>query len=238
MVSLRGVPTADGFIKRYEIQYQPKKMGVDGAEVLAQYGCINFHLKRYVGHGAKLTLTVKNKWSTGWTRAWFYCKVPLLRSPISIMGKSVYTLHSSMAPLDFSTEPSFECGDDDSGDLVFIHTTSLIGGWDTVEEYLACRIFPLLASFNFTEIADEKTLILKVIVPMPEFPLAKLQGEGNDHFLVRVELGAENVVGSYGRAEHDACIQALPNGGWLNRVFEKAGWTEFLRRLVWPMVPV
>jgi hypothetical protein len=40
-----------------------------------------------------------------------------------------------------------------------------------------------------------------------------------------VELGAENVVGSYDRAERDACVNALPNGGRLNRVFEKAGVT-------------
>jgi hypothetical protein len=40
-----------------------------------------------------------------------------------------------------------------------------------------------------------------------------------------VELGVENVVGSYDRAERDACVNALPNGGRLNRVFEKAGVT-------------
>jgi hypothetical protein len=78
VVSFRGVSSIDGFVKRYELHYQLKKMTVDGAEVLAQYGCINFHAKRYRGHGVKLTVVVKNKWSGGWTRAWFYCKVPLL----------------------------------------------------------------------------------------------------------------------------------------------------------------
>jgi hypothetical protein len=41
--------------------------------------------------------------------------------------------------------------------------------------------------------------------------------------LARVELGVENVVGSYGHAKHDAYINALWNGGRLNWVFEKAG---------------
>jgi hypothetical protein len=40
-------------------------MSVDGAKVLAQYGCINFCAKHYGGHGAKLMLTIKNKWSAG-----------------------------------------------------------------------------------------------------------------------------------------------------------------------------
>jgi hypothetical protein len=62
-----------------------------------------------------------------------------------------------------------------------------------------------------------------VTLPLPEFPLAKFQGECNDHFQARVELGVENVVVSYCHVEHDACVLALPNGGRLKRVFEKVG---------------
>jgi hypothetical protein len=35
VVSFRGVSSIDGFVKRYELHYQLKKMTVDGAEVLA-----------------------------------------------------------------------------------------------------------------------------------------------------------------------------------------------------------
>jgi hypothetical protein len=97
----------------------------------------------------------------------------LLRIPSPLRGKSVYALHSSMARLDFSTEPSFECADDDAGDLTFAHATSLFGGRDVVEEYLACRMFSLLASFGFSDIADGERPALKVTLPLPEFPLAK-----------------------------------------------------------------
>jgi hypothetical protein len=84
-------------------------------------------------------------------------------------------------------------------------------------------MFPLSANFGFAEIADCETPVLKVILPLPEFPLARLSGESNDHLLARVELDAENMVGSYGRTEHDACIKALPNDGRLNQIFKKAG---------------
>jgi hypothetical protein len=134
-----------------------------------------------------------------------------------------------MTPLDLPTEPSFECGDEDSRDFAFVHATGLIGGRDAVEEYLACDMFPLSVSFSFTDIGDGETLVSMVTMSLPVFPLAKLQVESDDHFLTRVELGAENVVDSYGRTEHDACVQVLPNTGRLNRVF---------RWLVWPMVPV
>jgi hypothetical protein len=120
VVSFGGVPFANGFAKRYELHYQPKKMNVDGAEVLAQYGCINFHVKHYGGNGAKLTLAIKNKWSMGWSWVWFYCKVLLLRRPRPIRAKSVHLLRSSMAPLNLLMEPSFQWADDDSGELDFV----------------------------------------------------------------------------------------------------------------------
>jgi hypothetical protein len=123
-----------------------------------------------------------------------------------------------MAPLDFSTECSFECVDDNAGDLAFVHATSLIGSRDMIEEYLACGLFP--ASIGFSEITDGETLASKVTLPLPEFPLTKFRGESDDHFRVRVELDVENVVGTYSRPEHDACVLALLNGGRLNRVFK------------------
>jgi hypothetical protein len=66
----------------------------------------------------------------------------------------VYTLHLSMSPLDFSTQPPFDCADDDSGDVAFVCAMNLIGGQGAVEEYLACGLFPLSVSFGLGEIAD------------------------------------------------------------------------------------
>jgi hypothetical protein len=216
-----GIPSADGFAKRYELHYQPKKVTINGAEVHAQYGCINFHAKCYGGQGATLTVAVKNKWAIGWIRAWFYCKVPLLRSPRPVRDKGIYALHSNLCVLHFSMDPLFECVDNDAGDVAFVRATSSIGGWDIVDKYLACGLFPLSAGFGFGEITDSETTVSKVTLSLPEFPLAKLQGESNDHFLVRVELGIENVIGSYICTDHNAC-KLLSNGGLLNQVFEQA----------------
>jgi hypothetical protein len=63
-----------------------------------------------------------------------------------------------MARLDFSTEPSFECADDDAGDLTFAHATSLFGGRDVVEEYLAAgcsRFWLVLASVTLQTGRDQ-----------------------------------------------------------------------------------
>jgi hypothetical protein len=94
----------------------------------------------------------------------------------------VCALHSSMSPLDISTDHMFDCADDDSGGVAFVRATSLIGGQNAVKEYLACGLFLLLVSFSLGEIADGEVRVSKITVPLPEFPLTKFQGESNDHF--------------------------------------------------------
>jgi hypothetical protein len=41
--------------------------------------------------------------------------------------------------------------------------------------------------------------------------------------LARIELKAENIIGSYSRPKHEICTNYLSNGAQLNRVFELAG---------------
>jgi hypothetical protein len=83
--NFRGSPVSNTFVKRYELHYQPKKVETPEGEMAAQYGYLNFHAKR--DGGPKLSLAIKNKWSAGWMRYWFYCRKPCLCS--SEGGKSV-----------------------------------------------------------------------------------------------------------------------------------------------------
>jgi hypothetical protein len=107
--------------------------------------------------------------------------------------------------------------------VAFIKATHSISGRDIVEEYMACGLYPLSASFGLGEIEDGEMPVSKINLPMPKFPIARLLGETNNRFRARVELAVENVVGSYAHWEHDVCITAVPNKGRLNRVFEQAG---------------
>jgi hypothetical protein len=61
VTSFDGVPSAEGFAKRYELHYQPRKVDVDDVEMVGQYGCINFHAMHGIQR-SKLTVAVKNKW--------------------------------------------------------------------------------------------------------------------------------------------------------------------------------
>jgi hypothetical protein len=63
------------------------------------------------------------------------------------------------------------------------------------------------------EIVDGETLVLKLCLALPEFPVARPPDETNDRFCVRVELAAKNVMRGYARGEHDVCIASVPNEG-------------------------
>jgi hypothetical protein len=77
-----------------------------------------------------------------------------------VQGNGVYALHSHMCTLDFATEPSFNCGDDDAGDVTFVTATCSIGGSDAIEEYMAYRLFTLSAGFGLGEDENGDMLIL------------------------------------------------------------------------------
>jgi hypothetical protein len=54
-----------------------------------------------------------------------------------------------MGELDYALESEVECMNNDPNDVAFVRATATIRGRDVVEEYVACKIYPLAASFGF-----------------------------------------------------------------------------------------
>jgi hypothetical protein len=70
------------------------------------------------------------------------------------------------------------------------------------------------------------TPVSKLKVPLPKFTAVCRDGNEDEvQFLARVELEVEDIVGSYRKPEHDACLAHLHNGGRLNHIFELVGVT-------------
>jgi hypothetical protein len=186
----------------------------------AQYGCLNFHSKR--DETPKLSLTIKNKWSARWMKAWFYCQVPYRWS--SEGGKSIHALHSPMSKSDYTVESKVECPDSYPNVAAFVWATATIRGYNAVEEYIACKVYPLAASFIFESVPLGMTPTLKVEVPLPLFVVESVSLEHANHVLAEVEMEAERVLGSFGPKEHDALgMTNILNDGRLNQVLEQMG---------------
>jgi hypothetical protein len=117
-----------------------------------------------------------------------------------------------------------DCPNHDISDATFGQATTVTGGCDIVDEFLACGIYPLSVGFGFKNVTTDTTVVLKVEVPLPIFPVEAVSMEITYHFLVKVEIDAEKILGSYRAKEHDACeMVKLSNGSCLNRVFKHMG---------------
>jgi hypothetical protein len=191
--SFGGVPSGSLFVKLYKLHYQSKTVETPEGEWITQYGCLNFHAKR--DGGPNLSLAIKNKWSSGWTKSWFYCHVLCQRS--SRGGKSMYALHSQMSKLDYAIELEVECTDNDPNNVAFVRVTATIGGRDTVEEYVACKMYPLVVGFGFESVPLGMTSVSKVETPLPLFAMGTLAAGYADRVLVEIEIEAERVLGSF-----------------------------------------
>jgi hypothetical protein len=138
---------------------------------------------------AKLTPTIKNKWSAGWMKAWFYCKVP--KHLCEQGGKTVHILCSYMCSLEFRMEPPFDCADDDSGDIAFVQVTKFIGGCDVGEEFISCSMYPLATGADFDSVAMHTTPIYKLKMLLLKFVVIRKDDNEDDvQFFARVELEA------------------------------------------------
>jgi hypothetical protein len=88
---------------------------------------------------------------------------------------------------------------------------------------VSCGVWPLPANVSFEQVKVGLTLVSKLKVPLPRFPLSREDEEDDACFLVRVEQEARNIVGNYMCVEHEAYVNGLPHNGWLNRVLELPG---------------
>jgi hypothetical protein len=61
-----------------------------------------------------------------------------------------------MIQLHYLMEAAFECSPKDANVAAFIEAASIIGGHDTVEEFLACGMWPLSEKFCF-EVETKET---------------------------------------------------------------------------------
>jgi hypothetical protein len=92
--------------------------------------------------------------------------------------------------------------------VAFIQASSTIGDRDAIEEFVACKMYPLASSFGFKGMTLGMTPVLKVRTPLPVFPVEAVSTENAHHILAEVEMEAEKILGSFGPKEYDALNMA------------------------------
>jgi hypothetical protein len=91
--------------------------------------------------------------------------------------------------------------------MLLSFTSTTIGGRDAVEEFMACKMYPLASGFGFRGVTVGTTPVLKVPTPLSVFPMEVVSVDGASRILVEIETEAKRILGSFG----------------LNRIFEHMG---------------
>jgi hypothetical protein len=125
-----------------------------------------------------------------------------------------------MTHLIHETDVSSSCGPEDGDLKAFVEATSLIGGRDAVEEFLASGLWPLGCRFRLS-VETKESPLSKIIVLMPQIDTAIRERESSAKFAACIEKVAIELVGRYNLAKHKA-YKGLCHGQ-VNCVFELAG---------------
>jgi hypothetical protein len=129
-----------------------------------------------------------------------------------------------MHELDYFVDPEIDCPNGDTIDATFIRATATIGGHDAIEEYVACKMYPLAIGFGFDCMLLGMTPVSKVETPLPLFAVGNIATEHANRLLAEIEAEAKKVLGSFRPKEYDAlCMAKISNGGRLNLVLEQMG---------------
>jgi hypothetical protein len=108
-----------------------------------------------------------------------------------------------MTHLTHEMDVPSSCGLEDADFKAFMEATSLIGGRNVVEEFLASGLRPLGQHFGFLVVTKESPLS-KVTMSMPQIDTAIRERESGVMFAARIEKAANELVGRYSIVEHKA----------------------------------
>jgi hypothetical protein len=150
----------------------------------------------------KVTLAVRNEWTSDWDSNWFYCRVPS-EEVADVRGKGNYPLSSMMTQLNHLIGTLFECGPGDTNVTSFIEAASIIRGRNAVDGFLSYGIWPLSEKCDF-EVEIKETPLLKVVVLMWKVPPFIGTQESEAAFKAWIVTAANLLVGNYNVTEHNA----------------------------------
>jgi hypothetical protein len=114
-------------------------------------------------------------------------------------------------------ELKVECLDINVNDASFMDMAVMIDDHNTVQDFLACEMYPLASSFGFRDVTVGTTTVSKVKAPLPVFPIEPVSTEDAGRLLTKVETNIERTLGNFVPNKHNALATGkLLNDGRLN----------------------
>jgi hypothetical protein len=108
--------------------------------------------------------------------------------------------------------------------------STIIGGRDIVEEFVAARIWPIYYGWALTEIAHFNINWAAQQVPFPKFGIKLREGQSAEDFMLEIERRVTLMIGEYTMNEYKAYKALVKHKRRINHVFSGCGDKSFPSR--------
>jgi hypothetical protein len=99
--------------------------------------------------------------------------------------------------------------------------STILGGRDIIEEFVAARIWPISYGWASTEIVNFSVNWAAQEVPFPKFGLQLRDGQSADDFMLEIERRVNLMIGEYTMNEYKAYKNLVRHKKRINRVFSE-----------------
>jgi hypothetical protein len=214
------------FARFYELVIIPEVIKAsDGQSYHTQHACCTFNTRRQNTRKRITRIQIapccKSNLTEDWNSHWFYLKVNMsevpgytgpahpLSCPISSLS-AVNTAEFNQRALGIRNCES-----------AFHLASTIVGGRDIIEEFVAARVWPISSGWSPTEIVYFKVNWATQELPFPKFGIKLHEDQSADAFMVEIEKRVNVMIGEYTMNEYKAYKVLVKHKRRINRVFSE-----------------
>jgi hypothetical protein len=217
---------ADDFARFFLLVIVPDVIKVDDGQFYeAHYMCCTFNTRRQNMQKGITRIHIvpccKTNFTEDWSSYWFYVKVDM--STIPGYEGPAHPLSSPIEALTVVSTTAFNhrAAGIRSCENAFHLASTILGGRDIIEEFIAARVWPISYGWAPTEIVNFNVNWAPQEVPFPKFGIQLRDGQSADDFMLEIERRVNLMIGEYTMNEYKAYKSLVKHKKRINRVFSE-----------------
>jgi hypothetical protein len=218
--------SVDAFARFFELVVVPDVIKVnDGQFYEAHQACWTFNTRRQNTRRGITRIQIvpccKTNLNDDWNSYWFYVNVDM--SKISGYEGPAHPLSSPILALTTVNTAEFNhrVVGIRSCENAFHLASTILGGRDIVEEFVAAHIWPISYGWAPSEIVHFNVNWASQEVPFPKFGIKLREGQSANDFMLEVEKRVTIMIGEYTMNEYKAYKALVKHKRKINRVFSE-----------------
>jgi hypothetical protein len=218
--------SVDAFARFFELVIVPDVIKVDDGQFYeAHYTCCTFNTRRQNTRKGITRIQIapccKTNFTEDWSLYWFYVKADMSTIP-GYEGPS-HPLSSPIEALTAMNTVAFNhwAAGIRSCENAFHLASTILGGRDIIEEFVAARIWPISYGWAPTEIVNFNVNWAAQEVSFLKFGIQLTDGQSTNDFILEVERRVNLMVGEYTMNKYKAYKALVKHKRRINRVFSE-----------------